>query len=57
MQPIVYENLLVQCGICKIYEHYGKEYLKNKKRDEERRGKNQEKETQEKWEEQGWKLF
>ena len=39
MQPIVYENFLVQCGICKSYEHYVKDYPKKKRRDEERREK------------------
>ena len=39
MQPIVYENLLIQCGICKSYEHYAKDYPKKKRRDEEKREK------------------
>jgi len=34
MQPIVYENLLIQYEICKSYEHYAKECLENKRRDE-----------------------
>jgi len=33
IKPIVYENMLVQCGICKSYEHYEKDCPKMKRRD------------------------
>lgn len=37
MQPIVYENLSIQCGICKSYEHYAKDCLEKKRRDEDKK--------------------
>jgi len=50
MQPIVYENMPVQCVICKSYEHYAKDFQEKKRRDEERREKEKnEKESQDKY--------
>lgn len=39
IQLVIYENLLVQCGICKSYVHYAKNCLEKKRRNEERREK------------------
>lgn len=53
MQPILYEILLIQCEICKIYEGYPKDYPEKKRRDEDKREKEKrKKKSQEKQKEQ-----
>lgn len=37
IQPIFYENIPVQCGICKSFDHYAKDFPKKRAQEEERR--------------------
>lgn len=39
IQPIFYENIPIESGICKSYDHYVKDYLEKKARAKDKRAK------------------